>query len=156
MSRYHRISIHAYVIEQQSQQCDVPKNEMSLMSFMFKNIARSLTRTTRQGSTWTLTEIHMDLCQNCWYANKWSSTTPSERLLFPTLCWSINTKSIAVTLSISPQNLPIAETLHFLTCGTRLRHVYRTRGAIVRNCNCFALRSGIFGYWVRDDAEQKE
>jgi hypothetical protein len=39
----HRINIPAYAIEQRWQS-DVPKNEMLLMSLIFKNDARSLAR----------------------------------------------------------------------------------------------------------------
>jgi hypothetical protein len=38
----HKISIPAYAIEQQYWQSGVPKNEMSLMSLIIKNDARSL------------------------------------------------------------------------------------------------------------------
>jgi hypothetical protein len=40
----HRINIPTYAIEQQCWQSGVPKNEMSLMSIIFKNSARSLAK----------------------------------------------------------------------------------------------------------------
>jgi hypothetical protein len=46
----HRISIPAYAIEQQWWQSDVANNEMSLMSLIFKNVARSLARVDHFGS----------------------------------------------------------------------------------------------------------
>jgi hypothetical protein len=60
---HHRISIAAYAVEQQWWQSGVPKNEMSLMSFMLKNYARSF---ARRVTMWLYVK-------NCWHARTWSS-----------------------------------------------------------------------------------
>jgi hypothetical protein len=58
-----KISIPAYAIEQQWWQSDVSKNEMSLMSLIFKNDTRSL---VMRVTMWLY-------FKNYWHASKWSS-----------------------------------------------------------------------------------
>jgi hypothetical protein len=69
---FHRISITAYAVEQQWQS-GVPKNEMSLMSFIFK-----MTLVFYQNVSISISNIY-------WHASKWSSISfshwqsPSDR-----------------------------------------------------------------------------
>jgi hypothetical protein len=68
LSFWHRISIPAYAIEQQCWQSGVPKNEMSLMSLMFKNCA-----------FWIAKPVTMwHYFKNYWHAIKWSSISFSH------------------------------------------------------------------------------
>jgi hypothetical protein len=65
---YHRISILAYAIEQQWWQLGVPKNEMSLISFIFKMMLVLYQSVSISGS---ISNIY-------WHACKWSSISFSH------------------------------------------------------------------------------
>jgi hypothetical protein len=64
--------------------------EMSLMSFMFKNDARSL---ATRAATDSLSKINTPVNGR---PSLFGIVSIRWRLLFPTLCWSINTKSMVL------------------------------------------------------------
>jgi hypothetical protein len=67
------------------------KNEMSLMSLNFKNGARSVA--SRVTSWHSLFRKIIDTLLNG-RPSLFRIDSVHQRLLFPTLCWSINTKSV--------------------------------------------------------------